>query len=212
MGFVQTGAMVGVGMRVTIATGGIGVGPYLAGAGAVGGMSMALDPKVRHSVAAGDWVGAMAHGSYHLPFIGNGRNAWDAWQMGKPWSAAGHAGLFSIEALGMRSAGKVRGVVRGGRGVAKGAAKARKAGTVSKQGKVEGNFKRFMNKVPANSKSSATFKQLHNGNYLFEATSPGSVPGSKAVYQKWVNPEGKTFKMLKTTISPDGKTIHVKSK
>jgi hypothetical protein len=72
-------------------------------------MSMALDPKVRHSLATGDWVGAMAHGSYHTPFIGNGRNAWDAWQMGKPWSAAGHAGLFGVEALGMRSAGKVFG-------------------------------------------------------------------------------------------------------
>ena len=72
-------------------------------------MSMALDPKVRHSLATGDWVGTMGHGSYHTPFIGNGRNAWDAWQMGKPWSAAGHAGLFSIEALGMHSAGKVRG-------------------------------------------------------------------------------------------------------
>jgi hypothetical protein len=110
--FVQTGAMVGVGLGVTIATG--GVGPYLAGTGAVGGMSMALDPKVRHSLATGNWVGAMAHGSYHLPFIGNGRNSWDAWQMGKPWSAAGHAGLFSIDALGMRSAGKVRGTVWGG--------------------------------------------------------------------------------------------------
>ena len=81
-----------------------------AGTGAVAGMSMALDPKVRHSLATGDWVGAMAHGSYHTPFIGNGRNTWDAWQMGKPWSAAGHAGLFGVEALGMRSAGKVRGI------------------------------------------------------------------------------------------------------
>ena len=106
--------MVGVGMGVTIATGGIGVGPYLAGTGAVGGMSMALDPKVRHSLATGDWVGTMGHGSYHTPFIGNGRNAWDAWQMGKPWSAAGHAGLFGVEAWGVRSAGKVRGTVRGG--------------------------------------------------------------------------------------------------
>ena len=92
---------------------------------------MAMDPKVRHSLAAGDWVGTMAHGSYHLPFIGNGRNAWDAWQMGKPWSAAGHAGLFGVEALGMRSAGKVRGTVRGG-GVAKGAAKAQKVGDTAK--------------------------------------------------------------------------------
>jgi hypothetical protein len=68
-------------------------------------------------------VGFADHSSYHLPLVGAGRNSWDAWQRGKPWSAAGHAGLFGVEALGMRSAGKVRGIVRGG-GKAKGAAKA----------------------------------------------------------------------------------------
>ena len=51
-----------------------------------------------------------------------------------------------------------------------------------------------------------------DGNYLFEVISSGRVPGSKAVYQKWVNPQGKTFKMLKTTFGPDGKIIHVKPK
>lgn len=80
------------------------------------------------------------------------------------------------------------------------------------EGSVKNNFARFVKKVPANSKSSATFKQLKDGNYLFEATSSGRVPGSKAVYQKWVNPQGETFKMLKTTFGPDGKIIHVKPK
>jgi hypothetical protein len=66
--------------------------------------------------------------------------------------------------------------------------------------------------MPANAKSSASFKQLKDGNYLFEATSPGNVPGSKAVYQKWVNPQGETFKMIKTTYAPDGSIIHLKPK
>ena len=41
---------------------------------------------------------------------------------------------------------------------------------------------------------------------------PRKVPGSKAVYQKWVNPQGETFKMIKTTYGPDGSIIHVKPK
>ena len=35
---------------------------------------------------------------------------------------------------------------------------------------------------------------------------------SKAVYQKWVNPQGETFKMIKTTYDPTGNIIHVKPK
>ncbi len=77
---------------------------------------------------------------------------------------------------------------------------------------VRSNFNRFVKKVPANSKSSANYRQLDDGNYMFEATSPGKVPGSKAVYQKWVNPAGETFKMTKTTYDPAGKIIHVKPK
>jgi len=66
--------------------------------------------------------------------------------------------------------------------------------------------------MPANSKSSASFQLLDDGNYLFQATSPGKVPGSSALYQKWVNPQGETFKMLKTTFAPDGSIIHIKPK
>ena len=51
-----------------------------------------------------------------------------------------------------------------------------------------------------------------NGTYLFQATSPGKVPGSSALYQKWVNPQGETLNMLKTTFAPDGSIIHVKPK
>ncbi|QKX07507.1 hypothetical protein HN014_01155 [Aquimarina sp. TRL1] len=78
---------------------------------------------------------------------------------------------------------------------------------------IESNFRRFVKKAPSNSKANATMTPLGNsGNYLFEATSPGKVPGSKAVYQKWVNNKGETTRMLKTTYAPDGKVIHVKAK
>ncbi|MFA5541084.1 MAG: hypothetical protein WC984_05380 [Bacteroidales bacterium] len=66
--------------------------------------------------------------------------------------------------------------------------------------------------MPVNAKSNASFELLYNGNYLFQATSPGKVPGSRALYQKWVNPNGETIKMIKTTFAPDGSIIHVKSK
>jgi len=80
------------------------------------------------------------------------------------------------------------------------------------KGTVKSNFKRFMKKIPANSKTNATATRLKNGNYLFEATSPGKVPGSKALYQKWVNPKGETIKMFKTTFAPDRSIIHIKKK
>lgn len=87
-----------------------------------------------------------------------------------------------------------------------------KAGTTILEGAVKSNYGRFVKSMPANAKSNATFRQLRDGNFLFEATSPGNVPGSKAVYLKWVNPQGETFKMIKTTFAPDGSIIHVKPK
>ena len=80
------------------------------------------------------------------------------------------------------------------------------------EGAVKSNYNRFVSKIPANSKASSSFQLLDNGNYLFQATSPGKVPGSSALYQKWVNAQGETFKMLKTTFAPDGSIIHIKPK
>lgn len=80
------------------------------------------------------------------------------------------------------------------------------------EGAVKSNYGRFLSKIPANSKSSASFQVLDDGNYLFQATSPGKVLGSSALYQKWVNPHGETVKMIKTTFAPDGSIIHIKPK
>ena len=89
---------------------------------------------------------------------------------------------------------------------------AAKTSTTVLEGAVKSNYGRFVSKIPANSKSSASFQILDDGNYLFQATSPGKVPGSSAIYQKWVNPQGETYKMIKTTVAPDGSIIHVKPK
>jgi hypothetical protein len=66
--------------------------------------------------------------------------------------------------------------------------------------------------MPTNARSSASSQLLKDGNYLFQATSLGKAPGSRALYQKWVNPQGETFKMTKTTFAPGGSIIHVKPK
>jgi hypothetical protein len=87
-----------------------------------------------------------------------------------------------------------------------------KAGTTVLDGAVESNFKRFVSKIPANSKGSASYELLEDGNYLFKATSPGKVPGSSALYEKLVNPLGETLEMNKTTFAPDGSIIHIKPK
>lgn len=67
-----------------------------------------------------------------------------------------------------------------------------------------------MKKIPANSKSSAAIESLENGGYRFSATSPGEVPGSKAIYEKTVDAAGKTTGYLKTTVDPKGQIVHIK--
>jgi LysM repeat protein len=90
---------------------------------------------------------------------------------------------------------------------------AAKTSTTVLEGAVKSNYGRFAKDMPVNAKSSSSWKLLDDGNYLFEATSPATnIPGSKAVYQKWVNAQGETIKMLKTTYAPDGSIVHIKPK
>lgn len=79
-------------------------------------------------------------------------------------------------------------------------------------GPLRNNFNRFLSKIPANSKSTVTVEILKDGNYAFSDSSAGKVPGSRALYQKFVDAAGNTMKYLKTTFGPDGKIIHVKPK
>jgi RHS repeat-associated protein len=77
---------------------------------------------------------------------------------------------------------------------------------------IQSNFARFVKKVPANSKSSAAIEAIEGGGYRFTATSPGEVPGSKAIYEKTVDAAGKTTNYIKTTIDPKGQIVHIKNK
>jgi ankyrin repeat protein len=112
---LKTLSMVGAGWAVSTLTAGTGVPAFLAysaGAGTVSGLGIALDAEIHADIKAGDWSGALNHSSYHLPFVGTGRNSWDAWKAGHPWYAAGHASLFGVEAFGLRGVGKLQGAGR----------------------------------------------------------------------------------------------------
>ena len=74
------------------------------------------------------------------------------------------------------------------------------------------SLKRFNRKKPANSSDVDLNANLHTGEVEMSTTSPGRVPGSKAVYNKSVNKKGVTTGMVKTTYDPQGKQVHAKDK
>ena len=86
------------------------------------------------------------------------------------------------------------------------------AGQVVTSGKIAKNINRFRKKVPSNAKESLSVRELPNGGVAVQATSPGNVPGSKAVYEKQINSNGDTIQATKTTYDPSGDIVHVKDK
>lgn len=74
------------------------------------------------------------------------------------------------------------------------------------------NIKRFADKVPANAKDNIVTRALPNEGVAVQATSPGRVPGSSAVYEKQIDASGKTVQYTKTTYDPNGNIVHVKDK
>jgi len=82
----------------------------------------------------------------------------------------------------------------------------------AKSGAQAKNIERFTKKAPANAKDSVVTHPLPNGGVAAQATSPGRVTGSSAVYEKQIGADGKTINYTKTTYGPDGNIIHVKDK
>lgn len=74
------------------------------------------------------------------------------------------------------------------------------------------NLKRFEKKIPSNSRDNVELHELPNGGVSAQATSPGRVPGSRAVYEKQIDIDGNTIQSTKTTYGPNGSIIHVKDK
>lgn len=76
----------------------------------------------------------------------------------------------------------------------------------------QSNLTRFLKKIPANSKKNVEVLYGSRDTIIFKTTSPGRVPGSRAVYQKTVDSRGITLKMTKETYAPDGRLVHIKDK
>jgi hypothetical protein len=74
------------------------------------------------------------------------------------------------------------------------------------------NIVRFKKKIPANARENIEIYFLPNESIAIQATSPGKVPGSKAVYEKQIDINGKTIQYTKTTYNPQGHIVHVKDK
>jgi len=74
------------------------------------------------------------------------------------------------------------------------------------------NLNRFHKKIPANAKENVETHELPSGGIAAKATSPGKVPGSKAVYEKQIDISGKTMQYTKTTYDPSDNIVHVKDK
>ncbi len=51
---------------------------------------------------------------------------------------------------------------------------------------------KFIDKIPANSRENVELRNLPNSGVAAQATSPGRVPGSKAVYEKQIDSTGST--------------------
>ncbi len=69
---------------------------------------------------------------------------------------------------------------------------------------------KYTNKLP--NAANETNVDIIGDNALFTTDVPGRVEGSKAVYQKLVDQDGKTLEYIKTTFDPDGKVVHIKDK
>ena len=67
-------------------------------------------------------------------------------------------------------------------------------------------------KGSSNNYNSYSVIKNKNNTYTIKMENPGKVPGSKAVYNKIVNSDGKTIKVYKDTFDPAGNLVHRKDK
>lgn len=67
-------------------------------------------------------------------------------------------------------------------------------------------------KGSSNNYNHYSVQKTEKGGYLVKMENPGRVPGSKAIYYKEINSEGKTVRVYKETYDPSGKLVHTKEK
>ncbi len=67
-------------------------------------------------------------------------------------------------------------------------------------------------KGSSNNYNSYSVIKNKNNTYTIKMENPGKVPGSKAVYNKIIDSDGKTIRVYKDTFDPMGKLVHRKDK
>lgn len=85
------------------------------------------------------------------------------------------------------------------------------AGTSSYPPTIAGSAKKFF-KGSSNAYNNYSIVREPDGSYHFIMEKPGNVPGSKAVYHKIIDPDGKTVSVYKDTFDPQGNLVHRKEK
>lgn len=67
-------------------------------------------------------------------------------------------------------------------------------------------------KGSSNNYNKYSVSKNENGTYTVKMENPGRVPGSKAVYYKIIDSDGKTIRVYKETFDPKGNLVHRKEK
>ena len=55
-------------------------------------------------------------------------------------------------------------------------------------------------------------ERIKNGMYQVKMENPGKVPGSRAIYYKVIDTQGRTVRVYKETYDPSGNLVHRKEK
>ena len=76
---------------------------------------------------------------------------------------------------------------------------------------IQNSVKSFF-KGGSNHYNNFSVEKLGDGNYQIKMENPGKVPGSKAIYYKIVDSDGRTIRVYKETYDPSGKLVHRKEK
>lgn len=104
------------------------------------------------------------------------------------------------------------GNTKGGRTIYSGESKSSALSSVpSLPQSIQKSAKSFF-KGSSNNYNSYSVQTTNNGNYVVKMENPGRVPGSKAVYYKIIDGEGKTVRVYKETYDPLGNLVHTKEK
>ena len=76
---------------------------------------------------------------------------------------------------------------------------------------IQSNAKSFF-KGGSNHYNKFSVEKLGDGNYQIKMENPGRVPGSKAIYYKIIDSDGRTIRVYKETYDPSGNLVHRKEK